>query len=159
LSSPADIAIHPNGDLYIADTYNHRIRRVDRSGIITTVAGTGNSSTPDDGIPAIFANLNHPSGIAFDAAGNLYIADTDHDRIRRVDGATGIITTVAGTGLGGYGGDGQAATQARINGLSFAIIPSDRKKLTCNSITDMLSVRSQGRSRLAITVHRTVRRR
>ena len=94
LFNPADVAIHPNGDLYIADTYNHRIRKVDKSGIITTVAGSGRftnvSDDANDNIPAVSAELNHPSGIAFDAAGNLYIADTDHDRIRRVDGVTGI---------------------------------------------------------------------
>jgi sugar lactone lactonase YvrE len=115
LFKPTDVAIHPNGDLYIADTYNHRIRRVDGTGIITTVAGTGSFLYNGDGIPAVSANLNDPSGIAFDAAGNLYIADTDHDRIRRVDAVTGIITTVAGTGDRGYNGDNQPATLAKIN--------------------------------------------
>jgi len=85
----ADAAIHPrNGELYIADTCNHRIRRVDRSGIITTVAGSGSKllgGAGDDG-PATSAELHHPSGIAFDAARNLYIKDTDHHRIRRVNG-------------------------------------------------------------------------
>jgi Bacterial Ig-like domain (group 1)/NHL repeat len=115
LSNPTDVAVHPNGDLYIADTYNHRVRRVDASGNITTFAGTGNVANTADGILASLADLNHPSGIAFDAAGNLYIADTDHDRIRRVDNATGIITTVAGTGVRGYNGDNQSATLANIN--------------------------------------------
>ena len=119
LFDPTDVAIHPNGDLYIADTYNNSIRKVDKSGTITTVAGTG-SSTSATAMPTTTsrpssAELNHPSGIAFDAAGNLYIADTDHDRIRRVDGVTGIITTVAGTGERGYNGDNQPATLAKIN--------------------------------------------
>ncbi len=119
LFDPTDVAIHPNGDLYIADTYNNRIRKVDKSGTITTVAGSGSSTSANgdanDNIQAVLAGLNHPSGIAFDAAGNLYIADTDHDRIRRVDGLTGIITTVAGTGERGYNGDNQPATLAQIN--------------------------------------------
>uniref|UniRef100_Q021V3 Ig domain protein, group 1 domain protein n=1 Tax=Solibacter usitatus (strain Ellin6076) TaxID=234267 RepID=Q021V3_SOLUE len=119
LFDPTDVAIHPNGDLYIADTYNHRIRKVDKNGVITTVAGTGQATNvggdANDNILAVSAELNHPSGIAFDTAGNLYIADTGHDRIRRVDGVTGIITTVAGTGERGYSGDGQPATLAKIN--------------------------------------------
>jgi len=119
LSNPADVAIHPNGELYIADTFNHLIRKVSTGGVITTVAGSGRSSNPgdavNDNIGAVSAELNNPSGIAFDAAGNLYIADTDNHRIRRVDGVTGIITTVAGTGVRGYSGDNQQATLAKIN--------------------------------------------
>ncbi len=116
---PDDVAIHPNGNLYIADTYNNRIRKVDKNGIITTVAGSGSitdaNDDTNDNIPAVSVVLSHPSGIAFDAAGNLYIADTDHDRIRRVDGVTGIITTVAGAGQRGYNGDYQLATLVKIN--------------------------------------------
>ena len=116
LFNPSDVAVHPvSGDIYIADKFNHRIRRVDKNGIITTVAGTGNFAFNGDDIPAISANLNDPSGIAFDGAGNLYISDTDHDRIRRVDVVTGIIKTVAGLGVRGDDGDGQAATAAKLN--------------------------------------------
>jgi uncharacterized protein (TIGR03437 family) len=115
LFNPSDIAVNTNGDLYIADTYNHRIRKVDASGTITTVAGTGNSAFNGDSRPATSANLNHPCGIAFDLSGDLYIADTDHNRIRRVDAITGIITTVAGTGESGSRGDNGPATAAQLN--------------------------------------------
>ncbi len=105
------------GNLYIADTWNHRIRRVDNTGTITTVAGIGGIGinneggySGDDG-PAVEAQLNAPSGIAVDGAGNLFIAEVLNNRIRRVD-SSGIITTIAGIGESGYSGDGGPAVSA-----------------------------------------------
>ena len=95
LRAPADVAVDRAGNLYIADENNHRIRRVDSSGIITTIAGTGVRGFAGDGGPAVAAQLDHPRGVAVDAAGNLYIADHVNHRIRRVD-PSGTITTVAG---------------------------------------------------------------
>ena len=86
-----------SGNLYIADTYNHRIRRVDTSGIITTVAGTGESGYSGDGGSATAARLAWPQGVAVDGSSNLFIADSNNSRLRRVN-SQGIITTVA-TGL------------------------------------------------------------
>ncbi|MEZ4364747.1 MAG: DUF4215 domain-containing protein [Kofleriaceae bacterium] len=117
------LAVDPQDNLYIADRTNHRIRRVDRvSGIITTVAGTGSSSFGGDGAAATSAHLNLPTACAFDGDGNLYIVDAGNRRIRRVDGQTGIITTVAGTGMSGFAGDGAAATAALLspNGVAVA---------------------------------------
>ena len=114
LNNPADVAIHPNGDIYIADQGNNRVRKIDSNGVITTVAGN-RLAIDIDNVPATSAGLYTPSGIAFDRAGNLYIADTFHQRIRRVDGVTGIITTVAGTGDRGYNGDHRSATSAQLN--------------------------------------------
>lgn len=108
------LAVDGAGNLYISDSSNHRIRRVDASGIITTVAGTGTAGYGGDGGPAVAAQLNEPRGIAVDTAGNLYIADLNNHRIRRV-GTGGTITTVAGTGAAGYSGDGGAATAALLN--------------------------------------------
>ena len=99
LHNPAAVAVDGEGNLYIADTDNHCVRRVDPTGIITTVAGIGRGGFWGDGGPAISALLQWPRGVAVDGAGNLYIADGGNDRIRRVD-ATGTITTVAGVGLG-----------------------------------------------------------
>ncbi len=113
LNEPADLALDGAGNLYIADSNNNRIRRVDAAGVITTVAGGGSSL--GDGGPATSARLNLPYGVAADGAGNLYIADTGNHRIRKVDAATGIISTVAGTGVSGYSGDGGAATSAQID--------------------------------------------
>ena len=112
--SARDLAVDTAGNLYIADKDNHRIRKVDRFGIITTVAGTGERNFGGDGGPATAAHLNDPGGVALDNAGNLYIADTDNQRIRKVD-PSGIITTIAGSGRRGFGGDGGPATAARLH--------------------------------------------
>lgn len=103
------------GNLYIADYGQNRVRKVNTSGIITTVAGTGTSGWTGDGGAATAAKLNGPYGLALDASGNLYIADRYNNRIRKVDAATGNITTVAGDGFSGSSGDGGAATAARLN--------------------------------------------
>ena len=113
LHSPHGVAVDAAGNLYIADTDNNRIRKVTPAGIITTVAGTGISGHSGDGGPATAARLNYPVGVAVDAAGNLYIADTGNSRIRKVTPA-GVITTLAGTGIGGYSGDGGPATAAQL---------------------------------------------
>ena len=135
LNYPHDVAVDGSGNLYIADTSNHRVRRVDASGIITTVAGTGQRTEVEidvggwigkyggDGGPAVEAHLNRPLRVAVDGAGNLYIADTWNHLVRRVD-AGGTISTVAGSGTGtgrerygqgGYSGDGGPAVEARLN--------------------------------------------
>jgi uncharacterized protein (TIGR03437 family) len=115
LNVPQAVAVDASGNLYIADTGNDRIREVSTSGIITTIAGGGSALT--DGVPAIQAELVGPYDIAIDAAGNLYIADTGTNRIRKVP-ADGTITTVAGTlTIGfepGYSGDGGPATSAEL---------------------------------------------
>jgi len=117
LGYPQDVEVDSAGNLYIADGLNHRIRRVDAvTGIFTTVAGNGSAAFSGDGGPATSAALKDPAGIALDASGNLYIADSGNNRIRRVDAATKIITTVAGDGTSAFAGDGGPATAA---GLSF----------------------------------------
>ena len=107
------MALDTSGNLYIADSGNQRIREVGTNGIITTVAGDGNDTYAGDGSAATNASLNWPDGVAVDAWGNLYIADTFNQRIRKVD-TNGIITTVAGNGTLGYSGDGGAATNANL---------------------------------------------
>ena len=117
LASPDDLAVDGTGNLYIADRYNHRIRKVDSSGTITTIAGMaigGDGGFSGDGGPAVDALINYPAGIAIDRAGNLYIADYLNHRIRKVD-SSGIISTVAGTGERGFGGDGGPAVQAQLS--------------------------------------------
>src|SRR6185369_9903081 len=113
--TPFGIAVDATGNIFIADFLNSRIRRVDRSGIITTVAGSGNIGFSGDGGPATRANLTGPTDVAVDAAGNIFIADAGNHRIRRVDIRTGIITTVAGSGIAGFSGDGGRATSANLN--------------------------------------------
>ena len=113
LSGPIDVAVDGAGNLYIADYSNRRIRKVDAAGAISTVAGDGTSGFGGDGDPAVAAQLNWPSGVAPDGAGNLYIADTSNHRIRKVD-AAGVISTVAGDGTPGFGGDGDPAVAAQL---------------------------------------------
>ena len=108
------LAVDREGNVYISDTENNRIRRVDPSGMITTIAGTGAWGTQGDGGPATRAGLTAVHGLATDAAGNLYVADTWADSIRKID-ASGTITTVAGTGEEGRGGDGGPAVEARLD--------------------------------------------
>ena len=113
---PGGIALDTSGNLYIADTGNNRIRMVAvTTGIITSVAGTGSSITYNgDNIAATAASLSGPRGIAIDSVGNLYIADSGNQRIRKVTATTGIIITLAGTGVSGYNGDNIAATSASL---------------------------------------------
>ena len=114
LDSPYDLTMDNAGNLYIADTYNYRIRKVTPEGIISTIAGTGDYGYSGDGGLATQAQLDDPHGITIDAAGNLYIADTYNNRIRKVS-SEGIITTIAGTGNYGYSGYGSLATQAQLD--------------------------------------------
>jgi uncharacterized protein (TIGR03437 family) len=114
LSHPIGLAFDAAGNLYIADTSNNRIRKVDTNGIITTVAGNGSTGSLGDGGKATDAPLYNPEGVALDGAGNLYIADTNNGMVRKVS-ADGIITTVAGTGMFGYSGDGGPAAAASLN--------------------------------------------
>ncbi len=116
LDLPASIATDPTGDLYFSDSENFRIRRVDSStNTLITVAGNGGLGYRGDNGPGIYASLYRPMSICFDQAGNLYIADSGNHRIRMVDTAAGIITTVAGNGEVGSEGDGGKATSASLN--------------------------------------------
>ena len=114
VSSPYGVAADGAGNLYIADTGSHRIRKVNSAGVITTVAGDGAQGYGGDGGPAVDAQLYNPTGVALDGAGNLYIADFRNHRIRKVD-AAGDISTVAGDGTRSYGGDGGPAVNAQLN--------------------------------------------
>jgi DNA-binding beta-propeller fold protein YncE len=123
LNGPFDIGFDPGGNLYFSDTFNHRIRRVDAvTGIIATVAGNGMAGYAGDGGPAAEAAFNEPYGIAVDRAANIYVADRHNHCVRRIDGASGVVTTVAGNGASGYAGDGGPAARAGLvepNGLAF----------------------------------------
>lgn len=114
LSRPVGLTLDAEGNLYVADVSNHRIRKVDTEGRISTVAGSGEAGFGGDGGPAVEAPLFRPRDVAVDGEGNLYIADTDNHRIRRVD-RDGIITTVVGNGEVGFSGDGGPALEASLS--------------------------------------------
>jgi sugar lactone lactonase YvrE len=127
LHNPNALARDASGALFIADSSNNRVRRVDPlTGVITTVAGNDGSGYDGDGLLATDATLNAPFGVALDASGNLFIGDSRNARVRRVDAVTGIITTVAGTGVVGYDGDGIPATLAQLGQLTAVVLDSSR---------------------------------
>jgi sugar lactone lactonase YvrE len=111
---PSAIVFDAQGNLYFAETGNHAVRMFSTAGVITTVAGNGTQGFAGDNGPATAAELDSPSGLAFDLAGNLYIADTHNHRVREVAATTGVITTIAGTGSPGYSGDAGVATAAQL---------------------------------------------
>ncbi len=126
LNFPSAVAVDGAGHLYIADTRNHRVRKVDAvTGEITTIAGNGQHRFSGDGGPAVAASLNEPAALAVDHAGHLYIADQSNNRVRKVNLATGIITTVAGTGSADYSGDGMVASEAGLSGPSGLALGTD----------------------------------
>lgn len=116
LNHPMGVAVDGAGNLYIADTYNYCIRKVSaQDKIISTIAGSNTPGYSGDNGAAVSAQIGRPFRIAVDAAGNTFIADFDNAVIRRVDAASGIIRTVAGTGVAGYSGDGGLAVNAQID--------------------------------------------
>ncbi len=115
LSRAMAVSLDTSGNIYIADTFYHRIRKVTVStGIVSTFAGSGTSSYSGDGGDATAAALYYPYGVTLDSSNNVYIADRYNHRVRKVTVSTGIISTIAGTGTGSYGGDGGAATAATL---------------------------------------------
>ena len=114
LNGPISIVTDGNGNFYFSDQVNQKIRKINASGVISTIAGTGVAGFSGDGGNATAAQMNNPTGITMDAAGNIFIADQYNQRVRKVNTA-GVISTVAGNGTSGFGGDGLAATAAELN--------------------------------------------
>jgi len=127
LFDPLDVALDGAGHLYIADSRHHRIRTVDPSGVISTLAGTGDWGFAGDGGPATAARFNRPAGLALDSNGNLYVADSGNRRVRRIDAVTRTIETVTGAGQRGSSGDGGPAASASLSSpWAIAVDTSER---------------------------------
>jgi len=126
------VSVAADGSIYIGDTNNHRVRRVSPSGVITTVAGNGQSTYAGDGGPALNASFNYPFSVSLLPAGGFIVADYENHRIRKVD-ANGVITTVAGSGTQGFSGDGSAAGAASLNNPMQAVARADGSILIADS--------------------------
>lgn len=124
LNHPIGIAFDNQGNAYVADANNNRIRKINADGIISTYAGNSKAGYSGDGGPATMARLNYPSGVACDDEGNVYVADMENSVIRKID-KNGVITTVAGNGIAGFGGDKKAATAAMLNDPSSVTVDND----------------------------------
>jgi trimeric autotransporter adhesin len=134
LDSPVGLALDAQGDVYVADSGNNRIRKVDVQGIITTVAGSsGDYGDSGDGGKAVEARLSIPFGVAVGQDGTLLIADTGNNRLRKVSRA-GVIVGLAGTGRGGFVGDGGPAGQAQLNGPSAVTFDSSGDLLVADTV-------------------------
>jgi hypothetical protein len=114
LNNPMGIAVDLFGNLYIADSSNNCIRKINSAGIITTIAGNGNEGFSGDNGPATIAMFYNPVDVILDNIGNIYVTDTQNSRVRKISSSNGIITTIAGNGSQGFSGDGGLATTASI---------------------------------------------
>ena len=123
LRSPNGVVVDSSGNVYIADTQNHCIRKVTVGGVISTIAGTGFPEYSGDTGPAIYAELRLPNGVAVDSSGNVYIADSGNHRIRKVT-VGGVISTIAGNGFGGYSGDTGFAIYAELRSPNGVAVDS-----------------------------------
>jgi hypothetical protein len=148
LSQPEGLALDASGNLFIADFYNQRIRKVTTDGIITTIAGNGTNDYSGDGGMATNASLYYPAGMALDAAGNLFIADSGNNRIREV-GTSGVIMTVAGGGIN-YPGNGGMATNASMNNPSGVAVDTCGNLFIADTSNDF--VRKVGTDGIITTV-------
>jgi hypothetical protein len=143
LNHPSSVVADGAGNLYISDSGNNVVRKVNSLGIITTLAGNGKASFSGDGGQASLASLNSPSGLALDSNSNLYIADTRNNVVRQVTQA-GIISTVAGNGLAGYVGDGSAAVSASLEFPMGVAITSSGTLLIADTFNNVIRQVSAG---------------
>jgi hypothetical protein len=154
LNGPGAVGIDKAGNLYIADTFNNRIRRVSPDGTITTIAGSSTFGFAGDNGPAVNALLFFPSALVADPAGNVYFSDFGNARIRKIDGSTGRITTIAGNGKTSYSGEGAATSVSAyvfnqmavdsLGNLYFSDLEHHVRKLTTSGQTVLIAGNGQG---------------
>ena len=143
LGGPTGVAVDPAGNIYIADWGNHRVRQVNPSGTITTLAGNGTTMFCGDGGPAVSACLRAPYGVAVDGSGNVFIADSGNSRVRKVAASTKKITTVAGGGTAGIGDNGPATKASLSSPYGVAVFP-----VNAGGLPNSLYIAVPGQSRI-----------
>jgi DNA-binding beta-propeller fold protein YncE len=129
LQMPFGVGLNRAGDLFIVEFTGHRVRKIDRKGVLSTIAGTGEKGYASDGGPATKAQFNSMHSLVIAPSGDLYIADTWNNRVRKIDARTGVISTIAGTGEKGYAGDGGPATKARFGGIYCVALDAKGERL------------------------------
>jgi len=162
VGQPFGVEVGPGGALYICEVQNHRVLRLDRkTSQLTTVAGSGAKGYAGDGKPALAAKLNEPYEVRFDAAGNMFFVEMMNHVVRRVDAKTGVISTVAGTGVKGFGGDNGPAVSAQLNrphsialdgkgGLYIADIGNHRIRRVNLQTGDIKTIAGNGQRKLPV---------
>ena len=134
VNNPRGVFVDTDGSIYFADTNNHRVRKVDgETGLVSTIAGDGEPQYLDDGYAASSSPINSPSDVFLDRDGNVFIADSGNNRVRRVDANTGIITTVAGGYDEGFAGDGGPATDARLDNPVSVVVDVAGRIYICDA--------------------------
>jgi len=151
LNTPIGVAVDASGNLFIADSANNRVRKVSAAGVITTYAGNGTPGSTGDGGLAASAELNAPFGLALDAAGNLYITEFSGARVRKVS-AAGAISTVAGNGVSGYGGDGALAVNAQLNGPKAVAVDAAGNLYIADAINNVVRFVSAATAKISTAV-------
>ena len=129
LKTPFGVAFDKAGNIYFVEYTGHRVRKIDSKGIVTTIAGTGEKGSGGDGGPALKATFNNMHSLAVTPNGDVYVADTLNNRVRKIDAKTGVITTVAGTGDKGFSGDDGPATKAKFGNIYCATLDAKGEKL------------------------------
>jgi DNA-binding beta-propeller fold protein YncE len=129
LKTPFGVAFDKAGNVYFVEYTGHRVRKIDSKGVLTTIAGTGEKGSGGDGGPALKATFNNMHSLAVTANGDVYVADTGNNRVRKIDAKTGVVTTVAGTGDKGFGGDDGPATKAKFGNIYCVTLDAKGEKL------------------------------
>jgi sugar lactone lactonase YvrE len=129
LNGPFGVGFDRNGTLYFVEMTGNRVRKIGPDGLVTTLAGSGQKGNGGDDGPAARAELNGPHHLVVTRNGDIYVADTWNNRVRKIDGRTGLITNVAGTGEKGFSGDGGPASQARFGGIYCLALDEDAQAL------------------------------